>query len=189
MDKAVKTYRVDDVCRNTDMKNLNEITDLLIAGGHKVMWAVSPLVHNMFDANDPVKSQRVFPEVLNAYSDVRHFYEVDAMEIPVIREGVDVAAHGILHLDHRLIHESVQELSILVSCSLLKCKKFVPPFNKWTKSMEIICQQNGIELVKFESGWKSMEFNECNPSHNLWYMHSREWSYKKVIDWHVSANV
>ena len=183
MDKVVKTFRVDDVCLNTDFENLNRITDFLLSGGHKVIWAVSPIIHNMFDPNDSVKSQRVFPEILNAYSDVKNFYKVDKIGIPIIRDGVEVASHGILHLDHRLIHPSVQELSILVSCSLLKAKVFVPPFNKWTTSMDNICKENGIELIKFEDGWKSIECNDYNPEQKLWYMHSRAWNYESLVKW------
>ena len=176
MDKADKIIRFDDVCLNSDYSNTVLITRIFQEKGFKVIWAVSPLVHDNV-------GERVFPKILNAYSDFRHFYKVDQAGIPAPIEGVTIASHGIVHVDHRMLGIDAQEMSILVSCSLLKSNMFVPPFNKWTKSMQIICEENGIELVMFEDGWRSCEFNEYDQSHNLWYLHAREWTVEKMDKW------
>lgn len=182
MQNMGKVVRFDDVCINADMVNHMEIADHFISEGFHVIWAVSPLVHNV--KGDRVESQRVFPKILNAYSDFLHFYEVDSCgTIEKHTDKIEIASHGIVHVDHRLLDRSAQEMSIIVSCSLLKAKKFVPPFNKWTKSMQEICDAWGIQLIKFESGWRSMEHNKYDSSHNLWYLHAREWNLGKVKQW------
>lgn len=183
MDKAVKTFRFDDVCLNSDIDTLDSISQYLLDKGCHVIWAVSPLVHTI-KTDDPIEKQRVYPKILNAYSDIRHFYQVD--DCGTIQKNdsrIEIASHGILHIDHRLIDESVQEMSILVSCSLLKAKRFVPPFNKWTRKMDIICELNGIELIKFEDGWRCLEYERYDPKHNLWYLHAREWTLDSIKTW------
>jgi len=41
--------------------------------------------------------------------------------------------------------------------------------------MDKICTELGLELIKFENGWKSMEHESFDNQHNLWYLHHREW--------------
>ena len=79
--------------------------------------------------------------------------------------------------------KSVQEISILISASLVKSKIFIPPFNKWNKDTEEICDEHGIELVKFEDGWLSMEHNNFSDIHNKWYLHAREFEYDDFVKW------
>lgn len=178
------TFRFDDVCINTDVELIHQMTDFLFEKFPecRIIWGVSPMVHQM-EYGDSVKDQRVFPEILNALSDHTHFYCVDKVGIPAIDERVTPAGHGLIHVDHRLLSKDVQELSIVASCSLVKAKTFIPPFNKWNINTEEICDQWGIELIKFESGWLSMEHNKYNSTHGRYYLHSREWTFEKFVAW------
>ena len=183
--KALPIFRFDDVCINADMNLINDITDFIkrqYLDRVQIIWGISPLVHWMSDFNGK-HAQRVFPEILNAYSDYRKFYYVDLCGIPQIREDVTLAGHGLVHVDHRLLDYAAQELSIVTSCSLVKADMFIPPFNKWNRTTEIICQDHDIELVKFEDGWKSMEYNTYEHGHQLYYLHAREWSMEKIKQW------
>ena len=69
---------------------------------------------------------------------------------------------------------------------LAKAKMFIPPFNKWNQHTKEICSEAEIELIKFEDGWLCMEYNNFNPEHDLWYVHSREFTleeFKQWIEW------
>jgi hypothetical protein len=116
-------------------------------------------------------------------SDHRQFYKADIAAIPEIPDYVEKASHGLIHVDHRLLKKSAQEMSILVSCSLSKSNIFVPPFNKWNKNTEKICRSNNIELVKFEDGWKCMEYNKFDSSVSKWYLHHREFTVDTFKRW------
>ena len=74
-------------------------------------------------------------------------------------------------------------MSILISASLVKSKIFIPPFNKWNKDTDEICKEHGIELIKFEDGWLSMEHNKFNESHDKWYLHAREFTFDNFKNW------
>jgi len=180
-----KIFRFDDVCINADMETVWKMTDFLFDRFETcdVIWAVSPLVHNMDNETNETTKQRIFPKILNAHSDYKVFYEVDKLGIPNLHPKAKVASHAMIHVDHRLLKKSAQEMSILVSCSLCKSKIFVPPFNKWNHHTESICNQNGIELIKFEDGWKSIEYNNYDDSHNLWYLHAREIKFELFTKW------
>lgn len=176
----MKTFRFDDVCTNSNMLEVELITDFLLSTYDcKIIWAVSPLVHKSESF-----SQRVFPKIFTAHSDYRKFYSVDSLGlVPNVPKGVVLASHGLIHVDHRLLDYYAQEMSILVSCSLVGAKMFVPPFNKWNKDTEKICKDNGIELVKFEDGWLSMEHNPNIEGHKLWYLHHWNFNFDKVKEW------
>lgn len=180
----MKVFRFDDVCINADMALINRMTDFLYDNFHdcKVIYGISPLVHMMV-SGDMVYNQRVFPEIFNALSDYKNFYKVELAGIPTIDTRVTRAGHGLIHVDHRLLTKEVQELSIIASCSLVMAKIFIPPFNKWNSDTEQICQENEIELVKFESGWLSMEHNSYQQWHPYWYLHAREWTFEKFTAW------
>lgn len=172
-----KTFRFDDICVNSDMEQANAIASELKARFPycRIIYCISPLVHNL-DRENEVDKQRCFPKIFNAYSEVRNFFCVDRAGIPTdIPEFVELASHCLFHVDHRLLTESQQEMSIIASCSLSKSKIVVPPFNKWTSHMDKICTELGLELIKFENGWKSMEHESFDNQHNLWYLHHREW--------------
>lgn len=179
-----KVFRFDDICVNADMEKANEMARILRNKfpNCEILFCISPLVHDMSDTSG-VTSERIFPKILNAYSDYRKFYEVDQCGCPEIIPEVSRASHGLVHVDHRLLSKEAQELSILVSCSLAKSKTFVPPFNKWNKDTEEICDEAGINLIKFEDGWLCMEYNDFDPSHDLWYVHSREFELEEFRRW------
>ena len=178
--------RFDDVCQNSDMELHHQMTDWLFEKfpDCEVIWAISPLVHS-----GEKQSQRVFPKIWNAYSDYLIHCNLNDMGVPEIHPKVKIATHGLIHCDHRLLTKEAQELSILLSLSLIgqgsKCGRriFVPPFNKWNKNTEEICEKHGIELIKFEWGWKSLEFNKRVGGDLRWYLHAREWTFETFKKW------
>ena len=179
------TFRFDDVCINADMGLINKMTDFIFNKFQDcdILWGISPLVHDMSFENDSKQSQRIFPKILNAYSDHRKFYAVDKAGLPEIHPRAKMASHGLIHVDHRLLNKEAQEMSILVSSSLAKANIFIPPFNKWNSDTESICNDNNIELIKFEDGWLCMEYNKFNSGHKKWYLHAREFSFNQFIEW------
>lgn len=179
-----KVFRFDDICINIDMKNAITIAEYVKKHivDVEVLFCVSPVVHNILSEDETIR-QRVFPKIFNAYSDFRKFYEVDKCGIPKIPDWITRASHSLIHIDHRLLTKEAQEMSILVSCSLIKCSILVPPFNKWNKDTEDICKEHDIKLIKFEEGWKCCEYNEYDDNHNLWYLHSREFTFENFKKW------
>jgi len=181
-------FRFDDICINCDMDKAHAMAEFMVKRFDADIWfCVSPMVSDM--SRRPSESpERVFAGILKAYSDYRRFYEVDKCGVPSVEmPSVKVASHGLVHVDHRLLAKEAQELSILSSCSLLKTKLFVPPFNKWNLDTEIVCAEHGIALVKFEDGWLSMECNDFIPTHDKWYLHSREWTPHRFKAWFNAA--
>jgi hypothetical protein len=181
-----KFFRFDDICINTDLKNAIEIAEYIKKNvpNVEIIFCISPLVHDISsDDEDNISRQRVFPKIFNAYSDFRKFYEVDKCGIPEIPTWITRGSHSLIHVDHRLLTKEAQEMSILVSCSLIKASIFVPPFNKWNKNTEDICKEYDIKLIKFEDEWKCCEYNEYNHKHNLWYLHSREHTLESFKKW------
>lgn len=176
------TVRFDDVCINANMEALNEMGHYAHSLGAEVIYCISPLVHDMSNFSSPA-DERIYPKILNAASDYTKFYEVNKAGIPNIPDFVTRASHGLVHVDHRLLKKSAQEMSILVSCSLSKSKIFVPPFNKWNNKTEEVCKKHEITLIKFEDGWKCMEYNTFNPEQKLLYLHHREMSVEKFKSW------
>lgn len=179
-----KIFRFDDICLNANMDLHINIAEHIIdkIPSAEVIFCVSPLVHDMTAEKGKTK-QRIFPQILNAHSDYRKFYQVDKCGIPSFPSWITRAGHGLIHVDHRLLTKETQELSILTSCSLSKSSIFVPPFNKWNKFTEEICNEHNVKLVKFEDGWLCCEYNEYNPKHNLWYIHAREFTLDSFKTW------
>ena len=184
IDLNKKIFRFDDICGNANMVTVNIMTNYLIEKfpDSSILWGVSPLVHDMSSYTGKAK-ERIFPDILNAYSNYKLFFNVDIVNIPIIRKDVITAGHGLIHVDHRLLSKEQQEMSILISCSLVKAKVFIPPFNKWNEHTDIICKENGIQLIKFEDGWKCMEYNIYNEEQKLWYLHHREFTIQKFKEW------
>lgn len=173
----MKTFRFDDICINSDMNLVNDITDYLYEkfDDCEVIYGVSPMVHN--DCG-----QRVFPKIFNALSDHKNFYRTNRIGLPEMYTRVTKAGHGLIHIDHRLLTKEVQEFSIVASCSVVNSKMFIPPFNKWNSDTEWVCKTHGLTLIKFEDGWKSMEHNTYDKS-DKWYLHAREWDMDKIKQW------
>jgi hypothetical protein len=131
------------------------------------------------DGTGTLANERIFPKILNAYSDFRLFYHIDKAGIPEIKTpNIEKAAHGLIHVDHRLLSKEAQEMSIIVSSSLAQSKIFIPPFNKWNKDTETICQENSIELIKFESGWKHILYNQIIGNIGKYYFHTHDFSFE-----------
>lgn len=181
----MKTFRFDDVCINANMETIKEVTKLLLTcyPDAKIIYAISPLVHNGV-------GEKVFPKELNPLSGNYARYKVTNAGIPAeainesyINRNIYTAGHGLIHIDHRLLHKCAQEMSIVASCSLAQGNIFVPPFNKWNKDTEEVCKENNIELVKFEDGWLSMEHNKMTASQDLWYLHARDFGPELVKKW------
>lgn len=183
--KIKKIFRFDDICINADMVLINDMTNFLFDRFPTcvVLWGVSPLVHDMSEEKNEITRQRIFPKILNAHSDYRKYYDVDLAGVPNLNTKATLAAHGLVHVDHRLLPKPAQEMSILISASLVKSKIFIPPFNKWNKDTDEICKEHGIELIKFEDGWLSMEHNKFNESHDKWYLHAREFTFDNFKNW------
>ena len=177
-------FRFDDICINADMDKANTMARMLVRKFPRceVLFCISPLVHDMSNTSGAT-AERIYPKIYNAHSDFRKFYNVDLCGMPEIISEVAKASHALIHVDHRLLSREAQEMSILTSCSLAKAKIFVPPFNKWNRDTEEICKEHNIELVKFEDGWLCMEYNDFNPDHNLWYIHSREFELEEFKNW------
>lgn len=180
-----KIFRFDDVCVNADMKLINNMTDFLFERfpDCKILWGISPLVNDMSEELNDISKQRIFPKIYNAFSDHRKFYNVDIAGLPKLHDRAIMASHGLVHVDHRLLDKSAQEMSILISSSLVNANVFIPPFNKWNKLTEEVCNENGIELIKFEDGWLCMEYNSYDDSHNKWYLHAREFTLENFKKW------
>lgn|SRR3990167_3037384 len=173
-------FRFDDVFFGANMKLHNQMADYLFHyfPSCEIIWACSPMA-----SSSSINSQRIFPREWNALSDVCKFYQMDLMGHPVRRDGIVIASHGLIHADHRLLSKGAQELSILLSCSLLQAKIFVPPFNKWDMNTEYICDRNNIKLIKFEDGWRCMEYNSFSKDIKEWYLHAREWTMESFKEW------
>ena len=171
-------FRFDDVCINADNKLISDMTDYLfeLFPSCRVLHGVSPAVQDGC-------GERVFHKILNAYSDYTVFYNVDRIGLPPKHPRAEWCSHGLIHVDHRLLDPSAQEMSILTSCSLTKSKTFIPPFNKWNVNTANICSKHGIELIKFEDGWLCMEYNKFNRSHKNWYLHAREFTLDRFKQW------
>jgi hypothetical protein len=158
--------RIDDISLNTDGDKLLKIVELLddLLPNTKIMLGVSPLIFTM-DENDLLKRERIFPSILNAFSDHRLYMKVNRAGVPDYlqdlrtRKNLVIASHGLVHVDHRLLAYEAQELSIITSCSLVSSNIFVPPFNKWNSATQAICQEAQIDLIKFEDGWKHLMHN------------------------------
>lgn len=180
-------FRIDDVSVNTDSAHLGAIIDTIRARlpESKIMIAVSPLVHDMSHA--PLADrERAFPRVLSAMSDHRAFYKVDLADDYVCDFHADYiirASHGLVHVDHRLLGREAQELSIVASCSLVDTKTFVPPFNKWNRDTESVCAEHGISLVKFEDDWRHVRFNDFDPQHERYYLHTHDTTAEWLAGW------
>jgi hypothetical protein len=135
---------------------------------------------------DYKKQQRVFPQILSAYSDHTVFFAADkccALKREDFPQYVSVASHGLVHVDHRLLSYDAQELSIVSSCALTGSHTFVPPFNKWNNHTEDVCNKHNIDLIKFEDGWRCIEYEPFALGQQLWYIHANNMSLEAVSAW------
>lgn len=175
-------FRFDDVCVNSSHDNRCAISHFLKREYNaEIIWAISPLC-----SKSEFETKRVYPKIWNAYSDYRQFFRMDNCVVVASPDYVVRATHGLIHIDHRLLEKPAQEMSILVSASLVRANIFVPPFNKYNKDTEDICSENSIKLIKFEDGWRCMEHEPYDPEHDMWYLHARDWTLDKIKEWFKS---
>lgn len=181
------TFRFDDVSVNTDEHKLDQMICFLRstfkADQLQVILAVSPAVCEMRHCDKPLDRERIFPPIWHTESDFRIFYRMQGVGVPPIvttlrKTGIAVAGHGMVHVDHRLLEPAAQELSILMSCSLLECSTFVPPFHKWNKHTEAICAEHNILLVKYDHSWRHLFYHPFDPRTENYYVHTHDFHYQ-----------
>lgn len=182
------TFRFDDISLNTDATKLRRMIDYLrrrfTGGDLSIMLAVSPTVYDMSKSVLPNDRERVFPPMLHTKSDFREFYKPDRIGIPDVvwelrpQPDITLAAHGIVHVDHRLLKRSAQEMSILLSCALVKCNAFVPPFHKWNKRTQAVCDEHGIALIKYDHTWAHLAYNPFVETFRNYYLHTHDFTYE-----------
>lgn len=203
------TFRIDDVSMNTDQPKLDKMLNFLRGlpnthGGHhvngisqvRILLAVSVASHDLSKwvgkNGRGLNREMIHPPILEAYSDYRNYYKIDYIGVPQIIQkigaDIQIASHGLVHVDHRLLSREAQELSIVTSCSLLKAEVFVPPFNKWNKDTDDVCREHGIKLVKFEEGWKHLGFHPFSPEFHNYYFHSHDFTFKDFTKRFVQKN-
>jgi hypothetical protein len=161
-------FRDDDVSANTSPGHLQDIYNIIndFPGEHQILSAVSIFSRHTDDG-------AVYPSAPFKDKPVPWFYDVDQCVGNLTI--TNVAAHGLFHVDHTKITRDAQEMSILASCNYLETRTFVPPFNRWNEDTQDICKENNISLVGPGEKWLSLEFNDFDPNHKLWYFHS--WRY------------
>ncbi len=186
----MKTFRFDDICINTDEERLKDLI-LVISGfnpGARILLAVSPIVFSR-EQLPPDQQQRVHPRQLTAMSSLDPYFRGEGCGVPALRKTlatnpqIDWAGHGIAHVDHRLLSRQTQELSIVMSCALVRARIFVPPYNKHNADTREICRDNGIELVEFEHGWKHISHNEYDARHERYYLHPYDATHEELTRW------
>lgn len=155
----------------------------------KILLAVSPAVFDMpkRDVGNGIIAERVFPSILNAHSDHRVFYKIEKIGIPDWLDGLSekynclLASHGLIHVDHRLLPFDAQEMSIVTSLSLIKSNIFVPPFNKYNKDTERVCEENEIDLIKWEDGWNHLGYQPFSNDGKNYYVHLHDYPGEKLF--------
>jgi len=192
--------RDDDVSANTNKTALLEMYAIFRRrfSDTEFWYATSPLSKKITETFAP---NSVYPDPPFKHRERSFFYDVDNLgsivtnldgQVAVYFSGrylkldnSKVVSHGLLHMDHSQLDRDAQEMSIITSCRLLDTDTFVPPFNKFNGTTKEICDDHGIQLIEYEGGWKSLEFNDFNPDHKLWYYHSWRWTpetFKEKID-------
>lgn len=168
-------FRIDDVSQNTDMTELQDIVKVILERFPyaEIWYCVNPICKTSFDGS-------VYPGVPFKDRENLFFYNVNASfsdeRVWRLKTSGKIVSHGLLHADHSRLQYDAQEMSIVTSCNLLNTAIFVPPFNRWNQVTEAVCRINNIRLVKPEDGWKSLEHEEFNDKHKLWYFHPWKWS-------------
>jgi hypothetical protein len=181
------TFRFDDVSLNTDTTKLDKMIRFLRstfrADQLRIILAVSPAVYDMRECEKTLDRERTFPAIFHTDSDFRVFYKMQRVGVPPCiadyrKEGIELAGHGMVHVDHRLLSRSAQELSIVMSCSLIPCDTFIPPFHKWNRKTEEICAEHLIRLVKYDASWRHLHYHPFNHRTENYYLHTHDFHYQ-----------
>lgn len=161
------TFRNDDVCPSTDYQDLFNQYTLI-----KERFPYCRIISGVSLIGVKNRLGSVYPGAPFKDMPVDWFYIVDSIMKTDINLMSDIASHGLFHVDHSKISKDAQEMSILGSCNLLDTKVFIPPFNRYNEDTLDICKKNNIEIIIPSQGWLSLEFNDFNEFHKLWYFHS-----------------
>lgn len=192
-----KIFRFDDINPNTDFNKLENLIEVAVKWASEVWLCYSPFSHDPKSKyhesqKNPteLEKERVFPSILKALSNYQIFYKVDKILDPSILFSlkekypqIKLVSHGLVHVDHRLLSKTAQEMSILITSSLVKSDIFIPPFNHYNKKTEKICKENGIQLCKFEQGWLHLKYNKFDPLHDRYYVHPFEITINDLQNW------
>lgn len=183
------TFRIDDISVNTNVAKLHKMIGFIRSAfkpeERRIVLAVSPAVHDIYvdPADNQLNAERAFPSILHTESDFTAFYHVKKLGIPdcipIYQKDNDIviAGHGMTHVDHRLLSRGAQELSIVMSCSLLGANVFVPPFHKWNHKTEEICKAHGVTLVKYDRTWRHLLYHPFDPRTKHYYVHTHDLDY------------
>ena len=125
---------------------------------------------NMFSRSNNIGS--VYPDLPLKTKQLKYFYNVDQIWSGNTAGLKKVVSHGLIHADHTYLDYGAKKMSIITSCKLLKTDIFVPPFNKYDEEMDDICKKIGVRMVKPSDGWRSLETEDFDPTHELWFFHS-----------------
>lgn len=169
-------FRNDDVCANTDYKKLAKIYGTIhVMFPNAEIWSCITLF-----AQANFKGS-VYADTPFKDKDINWFYKNANSFVPEYRHPMcKTASHGLYHIDHSKVSRETQEMSILGSCAYLKTNVFVPPFNKYNQDTLDICFDNGITIKTDE--WKSLEHNDFDSRHRLWYLHSWRYTTNQLKD-------
>lgn len=181
-------FRNDDVNPNTDFVYLRAIYDVIHRNFPRavIMSAVSILgkanAKGAVYPGDPFKDKKY-----GFFLDVNRAMCTSDMIRTMLGNTV-IASHGLFHFHHGKVPKDIQELSIVSSCQYLGTDLFIPPFNSWNKDTEKICTKHKISLVGRDD-WKCLEYNDFDPNHQLWYMHSWRYSVEEFTNKLAGVNV
>lgn len=163
-------FRVDDVSSNTNMYELREMCIFI----RKEFDADIFLGVTIFSKYS--QDGAVYPDAPFKDKPLQYFWDVNQAKHDFSGMYGDIASHGLFHVDHSQLQYDAQEMSIVSSCKYLETNMFIPPFNRFNQATEAVCRINGIKLLKLDDGWKSLEFNDFDESHDLWYFHPWRWT-------------
>ncbi len=173
-------FRNDDVCANTDINDLHDSFYLPLHDKYPDAKIYSCVT--LFSKKS--ESGSVYPDVPFKDKPLEYFLSVDRfLGRYMAPDYVTTVSHGAWHFDHSALSKEAQYCSIISSCAILKTRIFCPPFNRWSSDTEAICNDNGIQLLKMEDGWKSLEHNKFDKNHGLFYFHSWRWKSKEFMEY------
>lgn len=180
-------FRCDDVVNFSSIKYLEEIRIFLqkrFGGPSGEQMRFMPAI-SLFGRRNPRGS--VYPDVPFKDKPFSYFMDVDSFFQRLRWPEATIASHGLYHVDHTKLSKDALEMSIVGSCRYLRTRIFVPPFNRYNDAAVKVCDENGLHLVRFEEGWRSLEHETFDPAHKLWYFH--HWNYKKLEDFAAKLNI
>jgi hypothetical protein len=174
-------FRNDDVNPSSNFEEIKEIYERIRINFPKAeIWSGI----NIFSKSNDIGS--VYPDLPLANKMLSYFYGVDSLfDRDKLNKLHTITSHGLIHFNHSKLSKDAQELSIVMSCNLLKTKIFIPPFNQFNEDTKFICNFNRIRLVMPTDGWKSLEKEKFNSEHKLWFFHSWRFTpdaFRKLIE-------